>query len=195
MNYTEDSEPSKMADSHLPAVVANIVIAGFLCYTTTMMNTVTIYALWKTSSLSKPLKTLLLSLAVSDLGAGLLSQPMYIAFLVEKDLRSKNPKTLDDFSTIVSNILFFNFVLQHYSLKYRQIPCHSVASSLPRNCDPQTSSDSCHGNMANHCSLYTDRCPRDKPKISKCLYRNFFHHPFVVLFYFHINFFQDLFNN
>ena len=36
----------------------------------------------KTSSLPTPLKTLLLSLAVSDLGVGLLVQPLYIALLV-----------------------------------------------------------------------------------------------------------------
>ena len=35
-----------------------------------------------TSSLPKPLKTLLLSLAVSNLGVGLLAQPLYIAEMV-----------------------------------------------------------------------------------------------------------------
>ena len=38
----------------------------------------------KTPSLSKPLKTLLLSLAVSDLGVGVLVQPTYVAVLVMK---------------------------------------------------------------------------------------------------------------
>ena len=46
-----------------------------------MLNSVTILAIRKTSSLSKTLKTLLLSLAVSDLGVGLLVQPLYIAHL------------------------------------------------------------------------------------------------------------------
>ena len=46
------------------------------------MNTITIQALRKTSSLPKTLKTLLLSLAVSDLGVGLLVQPLYVAILV-----------------------------------------------------------------------------------------------------------------
>ena len=36
----------------------------------------------KTSSLPKPLKTLLLSLAVSDVGVGLLAQPLYIVKIV-----------------------------------------------------------------------------------------------------------------
>ena len=47
-----------------------------------MLNSVTIYAIRKSSSLPKPLKTLLLSLAVSDLGVGLIVQPLYIALLV-----------------------------------------------------------------------------------------------------------------
>ena len=44
-----------------------------------MLNIVAIYAIRKTSSLSKNLKTLLLSQAVSDLGVGLLVQPMVVA--------------------------------------------------------------------------------------------------------------------
>jgi len=47
-----------------------------------MLNSVTIHAVRKTSSLPKPLKTLFLSLAVSDLGVGLLVQPMQITVLV-----------------------------------------------------------------------------------------------------------------
>ena len=46
-----------------------------------MLNSVSILAIKKTSSLPKTLKTLLLSLAVSDLGVGLLVQPLYIAHL------------------------------------------------------------------------------------------------------------------
>ena len=63
------------------AIIANIVFNGCLCYATVMLNVITIYALRRTSALSKPLKTFLLSLAVSDLGVGLLGQPLYIAYL------------------------------------------------------------------------------------------------------------------
>ena len=61
---------------------ANCVFNAFLCYTAFMLNSVTIYAIKKTSSLPKNLKTLLLSLAVSDLGVGLIVHPLYIAVLV-----------------------------------------------------------------------------------------------------------------
>ena len=60
----------------------NCVFNAFLCLTTIVLNIITIQALRKTSSLPKTLKTLLLSLAVSDLGVGLLVQPLYVAILV-----------------------------------------------------------------------------------------------------------------
>ena len=47
-----------------------------------MLNIVTIYAIQKTSSLPKTLKTLLLSLAVSDVGVGLFFQPVYTSLLI-----------------------------------------------------------------------------------------------------------------
>ena len=59
------------------------VFNAYLSYTATMLNIVAIYAIRKTSSLSKNFKKLLLSLAVSDLGVGLLVQPMYIAFIMD----------------------------------------------------------------------------------------------------------------
>ena len=62
--------------------IANCVFNSFLSYTATMLNIVTIHAIRKTSSLPKQLKTLLLSLAVSDIGVGLLGQPFYISLLV-----------------------------------------------------------------------------------------------------------------
>jgi len=56
--------------------IANCVFNIFLCYTSIMLNIVTIHALRKTSSLPNPLKTLLLSLAISDvIGAGFLGPP------------------------------------------------------------------------------------------------------------------------
>lgn len=61
--------------------IVNCAINVLLSYTAITLNTITILALRKTS-LSSPLKTLLLSLAVSDLGVGLLVQPLYVATLV-----------------------------------------------------------------------------------------------------------------
>ena len=47
--------------------VMNWILNAFLSYTAFVLNIVTIHAIRKTSSLPRPLKTLLLSLAVSDL--------------------------------------------------------------------------------------------------------------------------------
>ena len=60
--------------------IANCVFNAFLAITAIIFNSVTIQALRKTSSLPKPLKTLLLSL---DLGVGLLVEPLFIGLLVE----------------------------------------------------------------------------------------------------------------
>ena len=50
-------------------------------YTATILNIVAICVIMKTSPLSRNFKTLLLSLAVSDLGIGLLAQPIFVAYL------------------------------------------------------------------------------------------------------------------
>ena len=52
------------------------LLNAFLSYTATMLNIVKIHSIRKTPNLSKNLKTLQLSLAVSDLDVGLLTQPM-----------------------------------------------------------------------------------------------------------------------
>ena len=62
--------------------IVNIVLNAFLTITAILFNSVTIQALRKTSSLPHPLKTMLLSLAVSDLAVGLLVEPFYIGLLV-----------------------------------------------------------------------------------------------------------------
>lgn len=72
--------------------VANIVFNGCLCYSTTVLNITTIYALRKTVLISKPLRILILNLAVSDLAVGVLGQPLYIAHLAG-ELRFKVPDT------------------------------------------------------------------------------------------------------
>ena len=63
--------------------IANCVFNSFLSHTAIMLNIVTLHAIRKTSSLPKTLKTLLVSLAVSDVGVGLLVHPFYIYFLVK----------------------------------------------------------------------------------------------------------------
>ena len=76
-------QPTDMENENLKSwYIVNSVFNAFLAFSAIILNSVTIQALRKTSSLPKLLKTLLLSLAVSDLGVGLLVQPFYLGILV-----------------------------------------------------------------------------------------------------------------
>ena len=79
------------------------VFNAYLSYTATMLNIVAIYAIRKTLSLPKNFKTLLLSLAVSDLGVGLLVQPMYIANIMDSQ---QNNATND-----TDNVIYLAFLI------------------------------------------------------------------------------------
>ena len=64
-------------------LIVNSVLNSFLSCTAITLNTLTILALRRlTSHLSKTLRMLLLNLAVTDLGVGLLAQPSYVVYLV-----------------------------------------------------------------------------------------------------------------
>ena len=65
-------------------LIVNCILNVFLSYTAIVLNIVTGQALRKTSSLPTPFKILLLSVTVSDLGVGLLVQPLYVAIIVMK---------------------------------------------------------------------------------------------------------------
>ena len=104
-----------------------------------MLNSVTILAIRKTSSLSKTLKTLLLSLAVSDLGVGLLVQPLYIAHLAmaleqntENDAAHVMKKAVVILGYLFSSASFLGvtalsadrFVAIHLHLRYQELVTH-----------------------------------------------------------------------
>ena len=64
-------------------ILVNFMLNNFLSYTAIMLNVVTIHPIRKTSSLPDTLKTLLLNLAVTDVGVGLIVQPIYCSLLVK----------------------------------------------------------------------------------------------------------------
>ena len=68
--------------------IANCVFNALLSLTAVVLNSVTIHAIKKTSPLRKPLKTLLWILTVSDVGVGLLAQPLFVAVLVMESQRN-----------------------------------------------------------------------------------------------------------
>lgn len=124
------------AEDFYPTYVINGIINAYLSYTTIMLNSVTIHATWKASSLSKTLKTLLLSLAISDLGIGHVCQP-FQATLMVKWLQGNNPgcATYDAFactSAFFAFASFFSaamitldrFLAIHLHLRYRELVTH-----------------------------------------------------------------------
>ena len=126
-------------------LVVNCVLNSFLSSTAILLNIITIQALRKTPSLSKPLKTLLLSLAVSDLGVGFLVQPTYVAVLVMKIKQNAENTIFNVFS--IQNFLFVfasffgvfaltvdRFLAIHLHLRYQELVTHkrvvAVVSSV-----------------------------------------------------------------
>ena len=119
-----------------PALVANCVFNGCLSCTTIILNIVTIHAIRKTALLPKPLRTLLLSLAASDVGVGLLVQPLYISTLVSR----LNQKRIDciSYKGLYVVINFFcissllnvvtisvdRFLAVHLHLRYQELVTH-----------------------------------------------------------------------
>ena len=123
--------PSKVGVLH-STYIANCVLNSFLSYTAIMLNILTIHAIRKTSSLQKTLKTLLLSLAVSDVGVGLLVQPFYISLLVEWMENSASCSSYVAFHTIqclfssasFSNVVAISvdrFLAIHLHLRYQEL--------------------------------------------------------------------------
>ena len=116
--------------------IANCVFNSFLSYTAIMLNIVTIHAIRKTFSLPKPLKTLLLSLAVSDIGVGVLGEPFYISLLV-RWLQQDLPNciayngffivirlfSLASYLTVVA-ISIDRFLAIHLHLRYQELVTH-----------------------------------------------------------------------
>ena len=126
---------TELEDLHSTCVV-NCVFNIFLTYTAFMLNIVTIYALHKTSTMPNTLKTLLLSLACSDVAVGLFSQPLYTFFLINW-LRLDNPgcniqqvRTIS--STLFSGASFLGvvavsvdrFLAVHLHLRYQELVTH-----------------------------------------------------------------------
>ena len=86
----------KEAEDFFPRLIINVVVNFFSCYTTIMLNIALIFALRRSSSLPKTLKALILSVAVSDLGIGLVVQPLYIARMIMQMKQTDDQETSED---------------------------------------------------------------------------------------------------
>ena len=116
--------------------VANCIFNNFFTYTSIMLNIVTIYTIRKTSAMAKTLKTLLLSLACSDVAVGLFSQLIYTFFRV-KGLQLDNLNCNTYLVLNISGYLFSTasflgvgavsvdrFLAVHLHLRYEELVTH-----------------------------------------------------------------------
>ena len=116
--------------------IVNCVFNNFLTYTAILLNIVTMYAMQKTTSLPKTLKTLLFSIAISDVGIGLLAQPVYSSLLV-KWLQLNHPSCnnyrvcdilanlflASSFLSVVA-VSVDRFLAIHLHLRYQELVTH-----------------------------------------------------------------------
>lgn len=119
------------------SLIFNLVLNAFTSFTAIVFNTFTIHAMSKTSSLPGPFKTLLLSLAVSDLIAGLLAQPFYILLIAIWSKQKNTDDTLASTLLLVTicalctasllNVMALNidrFLAVHLHLRYQELVTH-----------------------------------------------------------------------
>lgn len=128
----------------MASYIGNMIINGYLSYTAIALNITTILALRKTALLPKPLKTLLLSLAISDLSVGLVLQPWYIKILSTLMGSEKTPKLQTTFKEFLSTAWFLcsvsflgvvalsvdRFLAIHLHLRYQEFVTRRRAVAL-----------------------------------------------------------------
>ena len=124
------------AEGLYSTLVTNCIFNVFLFYTAIALNIITIQALRKTSSLPRTLKTLLLSLAASDLAVGLLAHPMFVAHLIIRIQQNTSDDAYGAVFAIFSETLeiasFFSvvaitvdrFLAVHLHLRYQELVTH-----------------------------------------------------------------------
>ncbi|CAH3037228.1 unnamed protein product [Porites lobata] len=125
-----------MADAEeiSPALLIVVILNIFSSYTAVTLNIITIYVLRKISSLPKPVRILLLSLAVSDLAVGLIVQPLAIATLVTQNNKYtfQFEKASEVFGICFTAASFLNitalgadrFLAIHLHLRYQELVTH-----------------------------------------------------------------------
>ncbi|CAH3037340.1 unnamed protein product [Porites lobata] len=119
--------------------ITTCVFNAFFSLTAITFNIVTILALRKPLTIPRAVKTLLMSQAVSDLGVGLLVQPLYVAWLVMQIQENTQIRTFEIISNLYGNIAnlftyasFFGvvalatdrFLAIHLHLRYQELVTH-----------------------------------------------------------------------
>ena len=130
----------RAAEGLYSTLVTNSIFNVFLFHTAIALNIITIQALRTTLSLPRTLKTLLFSLAVSDLGVGLLVHPIFVAHLIIQILQNTSDNAYDTVFAIfyqtleaaLATVSFFSvvaitvdrFLAIHLHLRYQELVTH-----------------------------------------------------------------------
>ena len=126
------TEAKSLYSSYIGTCVLNAVFS----FVAIVLNSLTIHAIRKASLLPKSLKTLLLNLAVSDLGVGLLVQPFHATLLVKCLLQYNKPSYFNNVYIILrqwfSLASFFGvtalsadrFLAIHLHLRHQELVTH-----------------------------------------------------------------------
>ena len=119
--------------------IAICVFNAVFGLTAITFNIVTILALRKPLTIPRAVKTLLMSLAVSDLGVGLLVQPLYVTYLVMQIQENTQTRSFEIISNLFGKIgnfftyaSFFGvvalaidrFLAIHLYLRYQELVTH-----------------------------------------------------------------------
>ena len=120
-------------------LTASCVFNAFFGFTAITLDIVTILALRKPLTIPNAVKTLLMSLAVSDLGVGLLVQPLYITSLVmqiKENTQTVTFEIIDNLYKAIGNFLIYasflgvvaltadRFLAVHLHLRYKELVTH-----------------------------------------------------------------------
>jgi len=148
---------SEIEDLH-STYIANCVFNSFLSYNAIALNIVTIHAIRNTASMPKTIKTLLLSLAVSDVGIGALVLPFYISLLVgwlQHNSSCSNNEvfhiilylfSVASFSGVVA-VSVDRFLAIHLHLRYQELVTHkrvvALVISIKTSCSVKLINHSC----------------------------------------------------
>lgn len=112
------------------------ICSSFLFLAIMVLNIVTILALRRTFALPRNFKTLLLSLAVSDAGVGLLVQPLYIAIHATLHMNIQVPNVARAYLVIMNTLCVTSFLgvaalaadrflAIHVHLRYEELVTHN----------------------------------------------------------------------
>ena len=119
--------------------IATCVFNAFFGLTAITFNIVTILALRKPLTIPRAVKTLLMSVAVSDLGVGLLVQPLYVTLLVMLIQENTQTRTFEIMDNLYGKITDFftyasffgvvalaidRFLAIHLYLRYQELVTH-----------------------------------------------------------------------